>query len=110
MSFGDITNVTTGEYNVQGPKDSLTETQIFQSPLATKALGDNTDSASTARLVDPDRTRLYGQDRPFPDVRLPSPIEHQEFEKYHQQPDTRLDDESNDTSSDSQDDSASDDK
>lgn len=97
-------------YNVQGPKDSLTETQIFQSPLATKALEDNTNSASTAPLVDPDRTRLYGQDRPFPDVRLPSPIEHQEFEKYHQQPDTSLDDESNDTSSDSQDDSASEDK
>lgn len=71
-------------YNVQGPKDDLTETQIFRSPLAPRTLSDTTsETSSTNPLAEPERTRIYDQTRPFPDVPIPSATEYRESENHH---------------------------
>lgn len=71
-------------YNVQGPKDDLTETQIFRSPLAPRTLSDTTSETSSPNpLAEPERTRIYDQTRPFPDVPIPSATEYRESENHH---------------------------
>lgn len=71
-------------YNVQGPQDDLTETQIFRSPLAPRSMSDTTSEiGSTDPLADPERTRIYDQTRPFPDVPIPSTTDYRESENRH---------------------------
>lgn len=71
-------------YNVQGPKDDLTETQIFRSPLAPRSMSDTTSEiGSTDPLADPERTRIYDQTRLFPDVPIPSTTDYLESENRH---------------------------
>lgn len=90
---------TTGApYYVQGPKDYLTETEIFRSPLAPKTLDDNTNDSPTTALADPEHTRSYGHERPYPDGPITSPAESREFRKPPQQPSVASE-ETGDTSS-----------
>lgn len=70
-------------YNVQRPQDALTEAQILRSPLAPGALGEPTSkTADVAPIADPQRTRIYDQTRPFPDVPIPSATDYREFKKH----------------------------
>ncbi|WP_169558777.1 hypothetical protein [Yaniella halotolerans] len=94
-------------YNVQGPKDTLTETQIFRSPLVPKALRTDPEDSRTTPLADWEHARIYDQARPFPDVPIPSPTEHPQLEKPHDQQDDA--DNISDTSSNTQGESASED-
>lgn len=68
-------------YNVQGPHDVLTETEIYHSPLAPGTLGTPDQEASAVPgNIDPEHTRIYDQTRPFPDVPIPSVTDYQEFQ------------------------------
>lgn len=86
-------------YNVQGPHDALTESQILRSPLAPGALGDPTSKTTdVAPIADPERTRMYDQTRPFPDVPIPSATAYREPRDHHEAVD--LDDSSENAAND----------
>lgn len=77
-----IKNEDTRAYNVQGPNDALTESEIFQAPLAPILRNDtshettNLAGASTADKV-PNRNRP----KTFPDVPVPSNSDYQELQQ-----------------------------
>lgn len=69
-------------YNVQGPRDELTETQIYRSPLAPETFGDPTSTTTDLpHVVDHEYTLVYDQSRPFPDVPIPSATDYREFQR-----------------------------
>lgn len=69
-------------YNVQRPKDASTETQILGSPLAPDAFGKPTsETKDVVPITDSERTRIYDQTRPFPDVPIPSATDYRELRK-----------------------------
>lgn len=69
-------------YYVQGRNDDLTESQILRSPLAPGALGDpGSPTADVAPIADPERTRIYDQSRPFPDVPIPSVTTYEQLQE-----------------------------
>ncbi|MDN6534336.1 MAG: hypothetical protein L0K63_08720, partial [Yaniella sp.] len=49
-----------------------------------RTLSDTTsETSSTNPLAEPERTRIYDQTRPFPDVPIPSAAEYRESENHH---------------------------
>lgn len=65
-------------YNVQGPKDQLTESQIYEAPLATGSY-----KLSTSQTHSPtghDVTKPLEVTGPFPDVPVPSQVQYQQLQ------------------------------
>lgn len=71
-------------YNVQGPKDQLTETDIYASPLAPGA--HDSDTTELARGRTPHDTDRYQHTGPFPDVPNPSEAEYEQLQDKLDQP------------------------
>lgn len=72
-------------YNVQGPKDDLTETDIFASPTAP-----GPHSTQTSQLADPptwQRTQPDDQTGRFPDVPVPSTVDYEQLREELEKPD-----------------------
>lgn len=71
-------------YNVQGPRDRLTETQILASPAAPGPHASETSKLSGEPVTD--HTRSYEHTEPFPDVVTPSPIDYEQLREKLEKP------------------------
>ena len=65
-------------YNIQGPKDQLTETDIYASPLASGAQDSDTTELPRGRTSH--ATHRYQQTGPFPDVPMPSETNYEQLQ------------------------------
>ncbi|GAA4110462.1 hypothetical protein FB556_1518 [Enteractinococcus coprophilus] len=63
-------------YNVQGPKDRLTETEIFEAPLVPGAQDQSTTQTPRQR----EATKQLEHPGPFPDIPIPSHTQYQELQ------------------------------
>ena len=91
---------TTRPYNIQGPRDDLTETDILASP---KAPGPHvTQTSELADRPATQRTRRYGPTGRFPDVPVPSPTDYEKLREELERPEAVPEEQQPDQAGDSE--------
>ena len=79
-------------YNVQGPRDTLTETEIFASPVAPGPYASETTKLNQGPVTD--KTQSSQQAERFPDVPAPSPTDYAQLRQKLEEPEDSSGDDS----------------